>query len=246
MKLTDALAQLGLNAKETATYLAALELGETLLRPLAQHAHVKRPTLYEVLPRLHELGLVSYGRKGKRRTIIAQEPAKLLYLQEERLENLRTVLPELISRYNVIGATPRVLTYEGVKGIKQVYEDTLTEELPIRSFLQVAEIEPEIETYLLKSYVPRRVKRRIHVKNLVSGSEGEATRILPDAGTYRENRFVDQKLFPANIEVLIYSNKVAFVTYKTDSPAMGIIIESGQIAETMRSFHSMAWEFARP
>lgn len=246
MTIEEALNSLGLDTRESTAYLAALELGDTLILPLARHSGLKRATLYEVLPKLHGLGLISYGQRGKRRTVIAQDPGKLVFMQEQKLQDIKTVLPQLVSRFNALESKPKLFSYEGIDGIKQVYEDTLAEEFPILSFLQVREIEPEIRNYLLKSYVPRRVKRGIRVKNLVSGSPGESEKTLPNTGTYRENRYVSQSLFPANIEVLVYSNKVAFITYKTGSQPMGIIIENRDVAETMRSLHKMAWEFAKP
>ncbi len=242
--MEESLKQLGLEAKEIAIYLAALELGETLLLPLAKHAGIKRPALYEALPKLQDLGLISFGSKGKRRTVIAQDPSKLLYIQEQRLNDIRSLLPQLMARFNALESKPKVFTYDGLEGIKHVYEDTLTEDFPILSFLQVENIHPDIEAYLVKSYVPRRVKRGIRVKNIVSGSLEQAESVLPDTGTYRENRYVDQRLFPANIEILIYSNKVAFITYRTGGQPMGVMVENGDVAETMRSFHKMAWEYA--
>lgn len=244
MTIDDTLQQFGLTQKETAVYLAALELGESLVLPLAKHAQIKRSALYEAFPRLETLGLISYGRKGKRRTVIAQSPAALIAVQEQRLADLRLALPELAAHFNALASKPKVFAYEGVEGIKRVYEDTLHEGFPLLSFLQAKEIDPGIADWLLKSYIPRRVKQRIYVKNLVSGLPQESEWILFDKGGYRENRYVDHKLFPANIEVLIYSNKVAYITFKTGGQPMGIIVESGDVAETMRSFHKMAWEFA--
>ncbi len=245
MTIEESLHSLGLDSRESATYLAALELGETLILPLARHARLKRASLYEILPKLHSLGLIGYGQKGKRRTIVAQDPSKLIYIQEQKLQDIKSVLPQLVSRFNAQEAKPKVFSYEGIEGIKQVYEDTLVEEFPILSFLQAEEINPEIKAYLLKSYVPRRVKRGIRVKNIVSGKPEKVGDTLPDTGTYRENRYVDHSLFPANIEVMIYSNKVAFITYKTGSQPMGVIIENKDVAETMRSLHKMAWEFTK-
>lgn len=238
------LEQLGLDEKESRVYFAALELGESLIMPLAKKAGIKRPSLYEIIPRLHELGLLKYGSRGKRRTVIAEDPSQFVYLQEQKLGEMKMMLPQMMSYFNKGIDRPKISSFEGVLGIKQVYEDTLREGFPILSFLQVTDINPEIRDYLLKSYVPRRVRKGIRVKNVVSGNETNAEEILPVERAFRENRYVDQKLFPANIEVLIYSNKVAFATYKAGSAALGIIIESGEIAETMRSMHKMAWELA--
>jgi sugar-specific transcriptional regulator TrmB len=238
------LKDLGLDSKSTAVYLAALELGETLLLPLAEHANIKRPTLYEILPKLHEKGLITYGRKGKRRTVIAQDPSHLLRLHEEKMEVLKKVVPELLSRKRHKVGKPKVSAYEGVEGIKQVYEDTLAEDLPMRSFLQPQSVNPEIERYLTASYMPRRAKHGVRIKNLVSGKPGEGEALLQKKGFHRENRYVDPKDFPAEIEMLIYSNKVAFVTYGKDSDPTGIVIQSREIAQTLRSLHELAWKHA--
>lgn len=244
MDIERALQQLGLSEKSISVYLAALELGETLLHPLAKQALVKRPTLYELLPELHQLGLIAYGHRGKRRTVIAQDPAKLLTIQEERLKDLRAMLPELLGRYNRAGRAPKVYSFEGATGIKQVYEDTLVEEFPIRSFLQPREVSQEIDEYLANSYMPRRAKKGIRIKNIVSGTSGVAEHLLVEKGFHRHNRYVDQKQFPADIELLIYGNRSAFVTYLKNSQPMGIIIESAEIAETLRSLHEIAWQKA--
>jgi sugar-specific transcriptional regulator TrmB len=238
------LQELGLDGKSTAVYLAALECGESLIMPLAHHAHVKRPTLYEILPKLHEIGLISYGRRGKRRTVIAQDPSRLLALQQERTEILKKVVPELISRKKPQAGKPKVSAYEGIEGVKQVYEDTLIEDVPMRSFLQPQSVNPEIERYLTASYMPRRVKHGVRIKNLVSGKPGDGEALLQRKGFHRENRYVDGKEYPAEIEMMIYSNKVAFVTYGKDSDPTGIIIESKEIAQTLRSLHALAWQVA--
>jgi len=238
------LQELGLDQKSSAVYLAALERGETLLLPLATQAGVKRPTLYEILPKLHQLGLIAYGRQGKRRTVVAQDPSRLLALQEERTAALRKVVPELLSRKRNLPGKPRVSSYEGVEGVKQVYEDTLLEDVPMRSFLQPQSVNPEIERYLSGTYMPRRAKKGIRIKNLVSGKPGEDEALLQKKGFHRENRYVNPKEFPASIEMLIYSNKVAFVTYSKESEPTGIIIESKEVAQTLRSLHALAWQHA--
>lgn len=241
MKLEEALTGLGLDHKEIRLYLSALELGEALVSPLASQAGLTRSSVYELLPKLHAAGLVAYGRKGKRRTVIAQDPNALLALQQARLNDIKAVMPELMARFSYKATGAKVRAYEGVEGVKQVYEDTLTDEMPILSFLQVQQMDREILGYLLDSYVPRRIKRGIRVKNLVSGTERQAQESLSDKGTLRENRYVAAKEYPARIEMLIYGDKVAFITYHPDSQPTGIVIESGEIAITLRSLHRLGW-----
>lgn len=244
MELRHVLDYLGLDEVEAKLYVAALEMGECLILPLSKHARLARTVIYRILPKLHTLGLISYGSKGQRQTIIAENPVSLLNLQEARIKEMRSTLPGLLANLSYRQPEAKIRSYDGLEGIKQVYEDTLSEEFPISSFLQVENINKEIQNYLLNSYVPRRVKRKIRVKNLVSGTLLEAQTIIPEEGSLRNNRYLDPKEFPAPMELLIYSNKVAFITYNKDQLPVAIVIENGDIAQTLRSLHKLGWEKA--
>ena len=88
MEKQDILTQFGLSKEESAIYVAALELGESLPSHLAQKASIKRPMLYKIMPELFSKGLLSQTVKGKRRYIVAEEPHLLLEKKQAELKML--------------------------------------------------------------------------------------------------------------------------------------------------------------
>lgn len=245
MKLENVLTSLGLSKNMASLYLAALELGESTIQPLALHAGLPRATVYQLLGELQNIGLIFYSQKGKRRTIVAEDPYVLYEMQQQHLKSVEEALPELWARHNRSETKPRVFVYEGTEGIKKVYEDTLRRGESIRSFLQVGSVEPEIAEWLAESYMPRRAKKGIRIKNLVSGTLEDAERLLIKEGFYRDNRFINRVEYPASIEMMIYSNRVAFVTYKEGSAQQAIVIESAEVAATLKSLHKLGWNLGK-
>ncbi len=61
---------------------------------------------------------------------------------------------------------------------------------------------------------------------------------------FRENRFIDPKKFPIMFEGLIFGSKVGFANFEAGSQLGAIIIESEEIAKSMRSLFDFAWQSA--
>src|SRR5437016_12657639 len=123
---TESLTILGLSDKETKVYLAALELGESLHKALADKAGIKRPTLYyEVLPQLLDKGLVTEAIKGKRKYIVAQDIEPYLALKKSQLEKAERAVPQLRALLASASIKPKLLLYEGIEGVKKVWFDHL-------------------------------------------------------------------------------------------------------------------------
>lgn len=242
MSLNQTLEALGISKAGAQVYLSALELGESTIQPLAFHAHLPRTTVYQVLRELHERGLISYSQKGKRRTVLAEDPHTLLELQQRNLQALTEALPELYARNNRPESKTKLFSFEGVEGVKAMYEDTLRHGESIRSFLQVGSVNQEIAGWLTENYMPRRAKHKIRIKNLVTGDNADHDPLLVKKGFYRDNRYISKSDFPADIELMVYGNRVAFVNYAKDSLPGGIIIENTAIANTVRSLHQLGWQ----
>lgn len=102
------LTSFGLNEKESAVYLALLELGEATISSLVMKSRVKRTTVYASLQLLHERGLVSRFTKHKRTMYLAQDPRIFRKILSEQELKLETIMPELLSLANVLTHKPTV------------------------------------------------------------------------------------------------------------------------------------------
>jgi hypothetical protein len=134
-----------------------------------------------------------------------------------------------------------VTTYEGVEGLKKIYEDTLKERQPIDAFLQVSEIEPTMALWLNKYYGVQRTKLGIHARVLLSG-DNKLDYIENSEARLRKVKLVNRPGVTFHHEVNIYADKVAYIAFKKDFPLIGILVRHNLIAETMRSAFQLMWD----
>lgn len=233
---------MGLGDSEARLYLAALQLGKSLPKHLAEKAGVKRPTLYQLLPKLIDKGLLSETWKGKRRYLVAEDPAAYLESKKSELSQFEEIIPSLRSLLNTASAKPIISFYEGLEGIKKVYLDNLRVGKPLMDFVGLTNMHPEIADYSNKFYIRERIRRKIPLQVIISGLNTYGKmHLLSSAKQYREVRVVEENLFPCPLEIFIYQETVSFIIYRQDSEPAGVIIRSKEISTSIRSLFKLAW-----
>lgn len=246
MQYNDILADLGLSEAEAAIYLAALELGESLPKHLAENAGVKRPLLYKLLPALLDKGLLSETIHGKRRFLVAQDPEFLVEQKRSELRLMEEKIPELRLLLRTATIKPKILFYEGIEGVKKIYVDNLREKKPTLEFVSLEKIHPAFEAYSKNYYIPGRINRNIPIKIIISGeAHSKLLRLKTDFYALREVKTISKEQFPLPLDCYIYGDNVSFLLYRSDSEPIGIIIRSKEIATTLRSLFEFIWEKAK-
>lgn len=243
MDIEQTFKSFGITKKETRVYLAALELGETLPKRLADHAGVIRTTLYEMLPHLLDKGLIIQTIKGKKRYLAPADPQKFIARKKADLTVLELAKPELLAIFNSSSEKPKVLFYEGMEGIKKLYLDILETKNNVRAFSGVKNISDELLSWLHEFYEPIRVQNQIFVRNIAN--EAPDLNIIMPQGEMRENRLISEKIYPIQIEILIYGNKVGYATIHKDSVPTALIVENKEIADSMKSVFEVVWKVAK-
>ncbi|MBL8029697.1 MAG: hypothetical protein JNN11_00400 [Candidatus Doudnabacteria bacterium] len=236
------LENLGLSKTESQIYLAALELGESLHKQLAEKAGIKRPTLYEVIPKLFEKGLISKSIKGKRQFLVPEDPQKFLEAKKLELEALQNQIPLLQSLMLTAKSRPKISLYEGIEGIKKVYQDHIEQGEPILEIVGIEKIQPEISKYIKKDYIWARVRKKIPLKMLISGPKTAGIfKMKSDTHELREVKNVEEKFFSMPLGINIYGNNVSFAVYREDSEPVGVIIRSKEISAGLQSIFNFIW-----
>lgn len=241
------LQQLGLSDKESKTYLASLELGSTSVQEIAKKAGLKRPTTYFAIGQLMKKGLMSSFEKGKKTFFTAESPERLVSLiaaQRRKAqaleEDLQRVLPELNNLFNLTGERPRVRFFEGKEGLKAIQEDILKSK--IKSLENIYPRDDFIKVFSQKEreeYIAKREKQKIKVRTIYTSQKPP---VLPSKERFVERKFVPHIRFPFSADIVIYGDKIAIGTYR--GKLVGVIIESKEIAETLRLIFNLAWEAA--
>lgn len=241
--LLKILEEIGIEDKPAKVYLATLELGGGPASVISKRAGVERVNTYYILDQLAKDGLIYSAEKEKKTIFVAIGPKKLEVLAQARLERIRQALPELVAIENSGPTKPKIRYFEGIEGIKQMFEETLdlpsgAETLAYSSFQTDNKY---IEEYI-KGYIPRRVKRRISQRCIIEYSEESKELIKRDNEELRQSIMVDKEKFPFSNQINIFGNKMFIASYRD---MMGVIIESAEVARTQTAIFELAWAGAK-
>lgn len=242
----DQLTQLGFSTKESATYLALLELGNATVSQLARRSGLNRTTLYDILPPLISRGLVTKVGGIAKETYAAQPPEKLISMLEEqsfRVKEQISLVNSLLPQLRLIGASsakPQIELFEGHDGIVDLYESTLFASEEIRSFSSAESLESFDPTYL-HGYYQRRAEKKIFIKAILNESLPARQYKKIDPDLYREVRIVAKNEMDISPEVYIYDNQVLFFSLKE---GYAIRITSLDIATALKKLYDLAWKQA--
>jgi len=231
----------GLEEKEAKVYMAILELGEATIARIAKKSAVKRSTVYEMLDLLKKKGLISQSQRQKKTIFLAESPKKLVEKLEEKKKKIEEAMPELLSVMNLLDKKPKIRYFEGLSGVKEVFEDTL--QYPDSEILTWFPY-PYInlgEDYFWQHHHPKRVKRKIWARAIVPDTQANrdfAKEMKEKALT--TTRFVkDEKFSGFDLEIKIYGkSKLGLISYKED---LGIIIESKKIFDGLKAIFETMW-----
>lgn len=240
MNLLSVVKNIGLGEKEARVYLACLELGSSAVAEIARRSRVNRVTAYDVLEKLMKKGMANSFLKTGTRLYDATDPQVVAAEVKRRQHDFLKSLPDL-RRLRGDAIHPRIRYFEGLDGIKAIYEDTLSSKTEILNYSNSREIRDHWPNYD-EEYVAKRVKRKIYLRGISPADEHGTWVHARDKETHREIRLVPSKQFTFTNEINIYDDKVAIISYK-DKPLIGMIIESLEIANTQRDIFKMAWEF---
>ncbi len=245
--LTKTLDSFGLSAKESAVYLAILELGRGTVTQISRKANINRTSGYDILDSLMGRGLVRVSGKEPKQEYVAESPDNIIALLKKRLVETqqsiaaaKDLIPKLKSMHRVEDR-PQIKFYEGTEGLRQVYEDTLTSKESIRAYATVDDMHKGLPNYF-PEYYKRRAGKGISIRAIVPKTEAGLERGKMDAEEKREIAFVPADQYYFSPEINIYDNKVMVASWREK---LGIIIESAEIADAMKKIYELAWAQAK-
>ncbi|MCW1930318.1 MAG: helix-turn-helix domain-containing protein [Candidatus Kerfeldbacteria bacterium] len=242
------LQSLGFTQKESVLYCVLLEHDAMTAATLASLTGINRTTVYDVLLTLVQKGLVSkYAYQGV--TVFqALRPERLHnYLEREKEESIHRIdvqqrslqeyMPAFLSLFASSVGHPKVQFFEGEKGMREAYEDTLTAQGMIYAYTNVATMIEKLP-HFFPDYFIRRAKLRIPIKAIFVDNNESRFRAENDREELRQTRF-----FPKGIvfspEVKIYNNKMLIASW---SETVSVIVESAETITLQRAIFELLWE----
>lgn len=236
---------LDLSPAERKAYETLLISGAMSPPTLAKISSLTRVNAYAALRGLAIKGLVKEKLVTKKKVYSPEPPTKLEDLARQKadqaktsLDSIQAVIPTLMNQFALISDRPGVSHYQGLDGVKQIYEDSLRpphyeESYVLRSVYDSKEIEPYIY-----EFIHRRAKLGIKNKTLTPYFEPAKK----EAELLRERRFLPKKKFSLPTEISIYGDKVSLISLRKE--LIGTVIQSKDVADTFKMLFELLWEQA--
>ncbi|MFA6486546.1 MAG: hypothetical protein WCT40_04235 [Candidatus Magasanikbacteria bacterium] len=215
---------------------------------LAKETLINRTTLYPILERLLGWGLTTKvniaGKQMFQAITLAQFEDWVKRWQEDGQSKAKSLLnwARAQAQTDDDSLFSEIKYFEGAEGVKNLYGDTWRDNQGkmIYAITDYAQAYAALGyDFFKQDYFLTRVKHGVRVKNLLPDC-ADGRRDLKDAAALlREMKFI--KLFEdLGIEVNIYDDKIAFVTFDKKRPS-GILIKNKKIAAALKNIFEYLW-----
>ncbi len=240
---TEILNGIGLNEGQTKAYTKLLQLGMLSPSKLAEAIGETRTNTYSILQKLEAVGLVKKDTRLKTARYEATHPVNLEAFVERRrniiLNNeykLNSIMPALVKQYYQTTEQPEILYFHGREALERVYQDILDTKKDFHLIMTPNQHDYMGEKFL-DNFVKTRVKRKLKVEALTPDTPEANHRKDVDKKMLLTRTFYDPKLFNMPVEINIYGDKVAYLSFGEE--VIGTIIHSPQIAQAQRELFNM-------
>lgn len=247
MEIIEALRKFGLAEKEAKVYLSLLGLGEALASEVAAKTNIPRQLIYDLFERLIELGLVSFVIKDNKKYFRAASPEQLTSILKEKERAIQEVMPDLKKiRAFEEHKKPKIEVYEGVEGMKTIFNDILRiEKRELIIYGNTSRSSFEVMPIFMENWHYRRIKEKLKIRIIYNETQEAKKRIKEHKETLKlmEVRFLPvESLTPT--ATLIYGNKIALTVWLKNEP-YATLIESKELKEVYKEYFEAIWKTAK-
>lgn len=241
MQIEELLA-VGLSKSQANAYITLLSGGSATPSALAKLIGETRTNTYAILDKLVSLKLATVIESNKKvykasnpfnlSELIKRQHAKILE-QENMIES---IMPKLMSMY-LADQEPGVRFFKGKEDLKKIYQEQINSKKPIYFIKSHTDLEYFGFEYLNKI---RLIPAKYGVKRY--GITPDMYKINPtkeaDKLSDLERTWVNLKDYSSKVEWSIFGDKVSAISFGKEG--VGMIIDSPQIAESMRQIFELA------
>jgi len=248
MKPNKILALFNLRPIEAELFQQLFASGQMTANELAKQAGISRTSVYDLLKKLLEAGLISETLKGGTKVFVACPPEKIQLLLEEKQKDIMAASSELEilkqtynNKKNFL--TPKLQIYSGQKELRQMMKDMLLyRDLTVRAYWPIKKMLELLGSDFVREFHQKRLEQNISLKTIWPNNQipdlKECPFLLASQNLKREIRIA-----PASVDFSlgysIYNNTVRFVSSSQES--FGFLVESSELTEMMKSQFEIIW-----
>jgi len=241
INIKNILIDFGLSEHEAMVYLASLSLGSATVNEIAKSSGVKRTTVYPVIEGLKRKGIMNVEINGLKKLYIAENPEKLENIIEQKKDRLKNMIPELMAIQTFKNNESFIKYFEGVEGVKTVYDSILNDLKPKDEYLIISDIERflNIDREYFTKFIEKRAKLDLNTRTILQNTEDAAYHKKIERNNNWSIKILEKKVdLMANIVIL--PNKV--VITQIVNPIITIVIENKSMVGIQREQFNIIWD----
>lgn len=239
-KNVKTLEEFGLSDEEARLYLAGLSLGPTTMLKLARSANVQRTSAYRVADSLISRGLMKVELKGLKKLYAVESPENLKRSLEQKTAQLNDLLPTLMASFNKRGKDTLIKYYEGVEGVKSVYEGFLRETRSGEPYYVISSHHEwyKVDEKWFSNFSDRRNAKGLDFKFFLLDSEH--ARRLKDR---EEVLGLKVKILPKNLHFtsILIITQYRVLIHNLEPPIEGLVIENQDMITMFFQIFNVMW-----
>jgi len=235
---TQILEDIGLTNAEIKVYLALLELGTATAGPILDKSGLQNSVVHMTLNKLIERGFVTFIKEGKRNHYQAANPQHITEFINHKKEQFEKILPELLLKQSQAQEKPEVISFRGIKGVKELLLELL--EAGGKEHHTFGSTKKSLmlgEAWWIE-YHQKRAAKKIKAKLLFNESLSYWKAEKRYRSIEAEIRYT-KKGFEPLTETIIRNDKIGIIIW-TQKP-FGILIHQKEAAESYDHFFKMLW-----
>ncbi|MBI3980578.1 hypothetical protein HY345_01110 [Candidatus Microgenomates bacterium] len=247
------LERFGLNEKEATIYLEVLKRERATPLELSRFTSLNRTTIYRLLDRLKELGLVEEiidQHKVLVKSASLDTLDKLLIEKEQNVLSLKNLLPDLKKELNslISSATSptEVVYFRGQEGLRQFLWNTTKAKGEVVGY-GFGDWNEGVGRDFAEKLRQEHVEHLIHHREIqnVPDTDKSYTSNKTYLDKFYRGRQIPPKKLEINHDTYIYNDVFAFYNY-VGGEYFAIEIHNTEIAKTQKQIFDILWEIAKP
>jgi sugar-specific transcriptional regulator TrmB len=242
--------RIGLSDKQQTVYLYLLKRGGTEARQISKDTKIPRTLCYKIIDDLVKMKLVYLEERPDRPVYMfyASSPLKFGDLISDKKAELEIIESDfsvisglLSSEWNRAWGKPNISLYEGIDGLKKIFEDIIfskpKEILIVSSPLDKSDDFKDV----LAKQIALQVKNNIKVRAITPLKDVSIAKIDP---TIDQNNLIIRKIvkdtdLPVPAQIIIYNDKISITNFSNN--VVNFVIQSQKTADTLRMIFDFLW-----
>ncbi len=233
---TQILEDLGFTNAEIKIYLALLELGRATAGPIIEKSGLQSSVVHATLNNLVSKGFISFVKEGQRNHYSAANPQHIVNYIEEKKSQFESLLPELIAKQQNSKQKSEVMSFRGVKGIRELLSELL--EAGGKEHHTFGSVKDSLmmgDAFWI-NYHKRRAEKGIKARLIFN----ESLRKWCSKNRYLKAEYKFTKTgFEPLTETIIRNDKIGIILW-TEMP-LGVLIQNKIAAESYDKFFHVLW-----